>query len=132
MKRTSLFSVSILAILCLNLIWLRPTQALNIQEPAGSATQSEHGGRPSRHRAALAGHWMSQTTGDAVDIEESDGKLTAKIGGVEWELSQAGQSMTATRTLSAEEARRLFPDIADAPALLSGNKVTLVLIEAVD
>src|SRR5262249_55423481 len=25
-----------------------------------------------------------------------------------------------------------FPDIADAPALLSGNKVTLVLIEAVD
>ncbi len=132
MKRTSLCCISILAIFCLSLIWLRPIQALNTQAPAGSAAQSDHAGRLPRSGAALAGHWMLQTTGDAVDIDESDGRLTARIGGVEWELSQAGQSLTATRTLSGEEARRLFPDIADAAAALSGNKVTLVLVEAAD
>src|SRR5260370_31429400 len=116
MKRPSLCRVSIFAIFCLSLIWLRPTQATNSQFAAASATRSEQTGRPTKHRADMTGHWLLQATGDAVDIDETDGNHTAHISGVDWDLVEEGQRLSATRILTGADPRRLFTDISDAPA----------------
>jgi hypothetical protein len=121
--------VSVVAILCFSLTSLRPIHALNNQSPGESAAQIEHGGRLPGS-ANLAGHWILQTTGDTVDIDDSNGKLTATIGGIDWELVPAGQGLGATKTLTPDDARRLFPDIGDAPALLGGKNINLLLTVA--
>jgi hypothetical protein len=124
MKRSSLGFVSIFAVFCLSLIWLRPIQALDSQPPTASGQQSAETGSLQK---AIAGRWTLEQTGDTIDITETDGKVTAAIGGLDWELIQQGISFVATRVLTREDAARLFPDIGDAPAVLSGKSARLVL-----
>jgi len=127
MKKSSRVCFAVIAIFCLNLICLKPGQALDTRFPSNPAIQDEHSRRGTESRSGLAGHWTLQSTGDTVDIDGSNGRMIAIINGVEWELAESGDGLTATRVLSREEARRLFPDIADAPAALSGKSVTLAL-----
>ncbi|HKV38203.1 MAG TPA: HYR domain-containing protein [Blastocatellia bacterium] len=126
-KRFYLWCVLIIAISALA---VAQTSSKAFTSGIHAVSTSRGAARAQTPSTSLAGRWLLDQTGEIVEIDSSGGTVRAHISGIEWNLTEEGPDLTASRLLTKQDARSMFPDIADAPMQLAGKLARLVVTPA--